>query len=689
MPYASVRGVRMAASVVIASMFCASTAHAWYFPEHVVISKDALRELPPEIRSVLGAAIARARGDGLPLCERADVGLEDVARTKPLTTHMLLAERGVDCIPYAALPALGGDHSDGADELRRVLTTQKGREITTAAAYQWERFARASEALPNTPLERMSFVHELDVDFYYIDPGYEVRASSSRSHFVDAGRSIGEVARNAARAGAVDNAFGQFLTHHLRSLQLAARGGTGSPFASEALIEHGLALHFLQDAFSAGHLVMNDYYWARGNTHARHRHDFFDAKGLSVRRALGAEPCTWLGQSVESNGGLSPCWTTTGDGYLGLTADGADRRHAARAVKKTEIALAMAFDPSNVVHFVESLGEREQVAIGDLLDPMPWWTLPASARRRRATTSRHALALVRGAAAAVEKLRAAPLMHGVIVGEPSRGALFDEQWVADAIAPCSQVETGIDRDADGDESDGCAADRSLALGAVGVSFVRPMIVELPAAEDDISKVEGQAMTDHGMAFQISVAAAAGALFPPRSPVDFFAPSMGASAGFSYRFGTYLPGRQNRSVVELNLGLVTALHASTRGRAGGNPTVTMLEQELRWPILWELLTSYVRPFDLRASRSAGSLILLGGIRVREMLTGPSPRLWGIELEALSIELSRGIGAYPLYGGSIDARFYVGLANPSIAQPGFESSWAPTVSLAVTSGYSTFL
>src|SRR4029079_17789238 len=106
--------------------------------------------------------------------------------------------------------------------LRRVVSMGKGREITTAAAYQWDRFVEAVDRLPNTPLERMAFVHALDVDFYYIDPGYEVRASASRAHFVDGGRSIAEVVERAGRAGAVDNAVGQFLAHHLRSLQLAS-----------------------------------------------------------------------------------------------------------------------------------------------------------------------------------------------------------------------------------------------------------------------------------------------------------------------------------------------------------------------------------------------------------------------------------------------------------------------------------
>jgi hypothetical protein len=680
---------RVFATCAAACVLTASEhADAWYFPEHVVVTKDALTQLPPEIRAVLATAIARARAEGLPLCAHVDVGLDDVARTQPLTTRMLRAEKGVDCIPYAALPAIGGDHADGADELRKVLSTAKGAEITTAAAYQWGRFLEAVEKLPNAPIERMSFVHALDVDFYYIDPGYEVRASTSRAHFVDAGIPLAATVRNAAVAGAVDNAVGQFVAHHLRSLQLASRGQ-----ASEAILAHGLSLHFLEDAFASGHLVMNENLWARGNTHARHRHDFFNARSLHVRRALSAEPCTLLQQSVESFGGPLPCWTATGDGYLSVGADATDRVHVTHAVKKTEMELAIAFDPTGVVQFVEGLGEREQIAVGELIDPMPWWTLPPRARRiRPSTAARHAMDLVQAAASAVEKLRASKSVPPIVVRSLNRFGLFDARIAEDALDPCARSERDADPDKDENadaDPDECGPGRRVALGSIGASFLRPILVELPAADTELSTLEGQAMTDHGMAVQLFAATGMNALFPPRSPIDFFAPSLGASMGLAYRFGTYLPGRQNRSVVELGLGINVSLHVDARRRAGGHPTVTMLEQELRWPILWELLTSYVRPFDLRASHSAGSFILLGGIRVREMLMDPSPRFWGVELEMAAIELFRGIGAYPLYGGSIEARFHLGLANPSVAQPLFPTSWGPTLGITLTSGYSTFL
>ena len=76
---------------------------------------------------------------------------------------------------------------DDAAELQRVVTSQKGIEIVSAVAYEWAKFQEAYARLPNSSLERMSFVHALDVDLYFIDPGYELRAQSTHAHFADGG----------------------------------------------------------------------------------------------------------------------------------------------------------------------------------------------------------------------------------------------------------------------------------------------------------------------------------------------------------------------------------------------------------------------------------------------------------------------------------------------------------------------
>lgn len=201
-------------------------------------------------------------------------------------------------------------------------------------------------------------------------------------------------------------------------------------------------------------------------------------------------------------------------------------------------------------------------------------------------------------------------------------------------------------------------------------------------------LEGQAAKDHGLAFHLLASASAGALFPPRAPIDFYAPALGVSLGIGYRFGTYLPGRRDRSAVELNVGVSTALHYDSHGNAGGHPQVTMLTQEIRGPILWELIASYMPPLDLANVHQSGSVILFGGTRIHEVVGDPAPRLWGVDQEIVAVALSRGRGAYPLYSVSPEIRMHAGFANPSVTQPGLGSAWGPMVSLSLVGGYATF-
>jgi hypothetical protein len=657
-------------------------AHAWYFPEHAVIAHDGIMELPPELRAVLETAVARARADGLHLCAQVELPLEEVAQHQPLETRMIHSDRGAGCVPYSVLPALAGDHSSSAAELRTVLTSAKGIELTSAAAYEWGRFQEALSRLPNASLERMAFVHALDVEFYFIDPGYELRAQATQAHFADGGRPLAEVVQIAGATGNVDSSVGQFLAHHLRSLALAADGS-----ATEAILEHAFAMHFLQDAFAAGHLVMTDETWKSGNARARRRHDFFNAKGLAVARALGSETCPTLGAGLLELSGLSPCWVTTGDGYLGTSADASDRLHAARAATKAELLFALALDAPRVVAAVESLGEREQLALGQLVEPVPWWTLALKDRRDLPASAARTRRLVRAAASAAARTRYVPKIRPVVVGVPQPVDLFDRSTLAASLAPCvAREEADLAFVDEGDEAP-CGAARALGIGSTGVSLLRPLLVDWPASQVDASKLQGQSKEDLGWAAQLLASANSSVLIPPHAPVDFFAPAVGVAAGVSYRWGTYLPGRLNRALAELNIGITEALHVDSRGNSGGNPHVTLFDQELRWPVLWELLTSYTLPLDLAKGHAAGQLVFLSGARTHELFT-PTPVFWGIDLEVGALALSHGGGAYPLYTASPELRLYVGAANPNAAQPSYPATWGPTVGLEFTGGYATF-
>lgn len=669
----------VAGGVVAALALSAPDAKAWYFPEHAVFAHEGLMQLPPEIREIIRGAVIAANREGLGLCEAIDVPFEKVAAKKTLTTKMIRVSSSVDCVPYAAAGALAGDHASSARELRSVLATKKGIEIVSAAAFEWQRFQESLERLPNTTLERMSFVHALDVAFYFVDPGYERRAQKTRAHFADSSRQLEAVVR-AAEGGDVDNALGQFLTHHVRSLQLAARGTLG-----EALLEHAFALHFIEDAFAAGHLIGTS--WSVANASQRRRHDFYDARGLAVARAMNVEPCDTLGVGALEMSGLLPCWVTSGDGYLSATKDASDRLHVSRAVAKAQLQFALAVDAARADAFIDTTGEGQALAVAQLAEPTPWWTVRSGERQHLRASAARARRLIHGAAAAIAALRRASPTPEVVVGETLPRSLFDPVVFANAFDPClprEQVAAALTDE----EEVACLGPKALALGTPGTSLVRPILAEWPTPQGDVTTLRGESKEDLGFAAQLLASMSLGIGIPFSDPVQFYMPAIGVSAGLAYRWGTYLPGRVNRPLAEVNVGVTAALQYDAFGHSGGNPQVTFLHQELRWPVFYELIWSYRLPYDLERAQQAGQLVFLSGARVHEAVVGV-PKFFGIEIEAAAFALSRGGGTYPLYAASPELRLYLGAADTSVVQPGIGQPWAMTIGVLLTGGYATFL
>lgn len=663
------RGRLLGFALSAVTLLASSRASAWYFPEHVVLAGDGHATLAPEVRSIIRDAVAEARRDGFKLCEQTELTLEQVLTAGPLVTAMIRTPASVSCIPYAALPGLAGDHASDVDELRTVLAGTKGIDLVSAVAYEWRRF-RANALRGQTSLDRMSYVHDLDVALYFIDSGYVTRARATRVHFRDVGRTFDAVLRDLGAEGRIDDLLGRFVFHHVRSLALAAGGKR-----VDALLEHAFAIHFLEDAFAAGHLVMSDASWAEGRDAVRLRHDAFNAEGLRVTRAMSHEPCSTLASNSLELAGLPPCWTTSGDGYLGLTPDASDRLHATAAVSRAELAFAVALDPERIEAYASELGEREVVSLGAKLDPSPWWTADASLRHTLPDGPRYARRLVRTAVASVAKLRELRV-------PPSAGV--DVARIAGAVDPSivAALRGPTHIDSYGDDAEDYDANPGNAL-------VKPTLAHLPAAESDTATQHPEGHLDHGWAVQVFVATGATMIVPPKSPLDFVAPGASASAGLSYRWGSLLPGRRARSIAELNVGVSQSLHFDSKGESGGQGLVTMLDQELRWPVVWEALTTYTLPLELSRMHQAGRTLVFNGVRAHEVLRDGGLDFFGLELEALAIALSDGRGSHPLYAVSPELRFYLGAANPSAVQPSFPNALGFTFGVTLTGGYATFL
>jgi len=654
-----------------AALLCATVpARAWYFPEHVVLSSDGQDAVPAEVRAVLGAAVADARKEGLTLCPRTDLRLVEALRDQPLETPVIRTPKSVACVPYTALSGLAADHASNIAELRAVLTTGAGLALVSAVAYEWRRFLDSARRSPST-LDRMSFVHQLDVALYFLDPKYVPRARATHVHFRDLGRSFETVLRDLAMDGRIDEVVARFSFHHLRSLVLARAGRR-----TDALLEHAFAVHFLQDAFASGHLVITPASWSEGRGAVRSRHDAFNADGLAVKRWMSNEPCSTSGAMEFA--GLPSCWTTSGDGYLSLNADASDRQHAAAALARTEISFAMALDPDRLLAYAERLGDLELVSFAAKLNPSPWWTVNPAQRRDLPAGPKHAMRIVRAAAAAAKRLAELALPEAAAVDSQRLAGAVDRSVVSGMLDTPPLVV--------GDDD---PPPETSAGHAVGLALLRPTLAQLPTAQGDTTAMHPDGHLDHGWAIQLFANAGATLLVPPRSPVEFMAPTVSLSGGFSYRSGTLLPGRRARAIAELNLGIAQTLHVDSAGSTGGSAALTLFDQELRWPVFWEALTQYNLPLDLASFHHAGRVLFLSGARSREVIGTGAVNFFGVELEAVAIALSDGYGSHPLYELSPELRFYVGLANPSATQPSFPAAIGPTFSIAVLGGYASQL
>jgi hypothetical protein len=384
--------------------------------------------------------------------------------------------------------------------------------------------------------------------------------------------------------------------------------------------------------------------------------------------------------------GLLPCWVTSGDGYLSATPDASDRLHVSRAVAKVQLQFALAVDAAKVEAFIDATGEGQALAVGQLAEPTPWWTVRSGERQHVRASAPRARRLIHGVAAAIAALGKAGPTPEIVVGEKLRHGSFDRAVFANALDPCLPREQ-VDPALIDEEEVACLGPRALALGTPGVSLVRPLLAEWPKPQADVTTLRGESKEDLGFAAQLLASMSVGIAIPFSDPVQFYMPAIGVSAGFAYRWGTYLPGRVNRPLAEANVGVTAALQYDAFGHAGGHPQVTFFHQELRWPVFYELIWSYRLPLDLERAQQAGQLVFLSGARVHEAVVG-APKFFGIELEVAAFALSRGGGSYPLYAASPELRLYLGAADTSVVQPGIGQPWAMTVAVLLTGGYATF-
>lgn len=274
----------------------AQPVSAWVYPEHRDIAVLAVQTLDPGRRAQFDDLWRSARAHDARLCES---GVDAAQSLAP------------PCIDWAALSAVAGDHSCSAEEMTTtVLESRWILPVADIAARLKVDLARIEirprpEQLPGSPdtiadirrlvesasnrAARRNAVRTADNAMQRVDSKYATRAYSSNAHFLlarpHAGISAEDYGLLTLRIGSRINALGVYAWYHLDALQQATRLARESQGADDRqarvramLLDEAFALHFLEDAFAAGHVAGT---W--GNASQRQgTHDYYNEAGLEV-----------------------------------------------------------------------------------------------------------------------------------------------------------------------------------------------------------------------------------------------------------------------------------------------------------------------------------------------------------------------------------------------------------------------
>ena len=266
---------------------CSSRSQAWVYPEHRDITLTAIQRLDPAHKHTLDQIWAEARRG---YETRLTVAVADVTQS--------IHPKQID---YAAWPAISGDHSTSAENLvYNVLQTNWILGVADVAAR-----LKIGIAAAKNKSELEGRLRTSDLLLLRVDPEYVSRAGSNNVHFMNARADVKtpalEYFRSCYREGCDPNLIGTYIWFHSSALLKASRLAKETLSTDQrallsraALADEAFALHFLEDAFSAGHVAG---IW--GNAAIRKgTHDYYDERGLEVT--------TWQGERL----------VLTGDAYM-------------------------------------------------------------------------------------------------------------------------------------------------------------------------------------------------------------------------------------------------------------------------------------------------------------------------------------------------------------------------------------
>ena len=285
-------------------MATAGSAFAWVYPEHRDIAILAETTLDEKHQAVFDQLWQDARREyGQRLCP---AGIERGQGLVP------------ECIDWAALTAIAGDHSCSSQQMLDTVTESDWILNVADIAAQLkldlagipieaapEQAALKADLLDETKkrlaaeasrAKRVNALRVADTRMQRADAGYATRAGANNAHFLLARSGTDqtkyEYADETLSPGSEISAIGVYAWFHLSALQKASRlaneqldGKQRQALSLSILFDEAFALHFLEDAFASGHVAGT---W--GNAAQRKgTHDFYNQNGL--------ETFTWGGDN--------------------------------------------------------------------------------------------------------------------------------------------------------------------------------------------------------------------------------------------------------------------------------------------------------------------------------------------------------------------------------------------------------
>ena len=327
----------LGAVLLLAAFTFARPSGAWLLPEHTRIGRRAFEQMGAKgqtdsvksAHAALEQAWKEVVGKPNPQSKTLSARLcKDFAR--PSASR--LVQPTEECVDFPMLPALAADFACSPGELRETLTSWDDwiQKIIAGGHGTEQALARADNAV-----QRLDAWHADHVHNFANDPKYLERASGNDSHFVMLRRTseLAEYLQESFKAGQTPNAFAFYALYHVSALRLALQAGEARDGAkddakkkeearhilTESLFAEAFALHFLEDAFSAGHAVGS----TGGKRERAGTHDHYCEHGFE------AHP--WPEQGNESIASLQKSfYLAHGDAFM--EEDDVDRAALAVAV---------------------------------------------------------------------------------------------------------------------------------------------------------------------------------------------------------------------------------------------------------------------------------------------------------------------------------------------------------------------